>query len=84
MDPDEIFLRTRDAMVRVFSLRDGRAISRATSDADIDGWDSLSHSMLMMAIENDLGIDLPLDRASRAHDVGAIVDLVSEVTASSS
>lgn len=78
MERDEILNRIRAAMVRVFQLRDGSHISRATSDEDIDGWDSLSHAMLIMAIENDFGVDLPLERATVAHDVGALVDLVAD------
>ena len=78
MEHDEIFQHVRAAMVRAFQLRDDRGISNATTAADIDGWDSLSHSMLIMAIENDLGTDLPLDRASRAQNVGELVEIVHD------
>ena len=79
MQHDEIEARIRTVMVRVFELRDGSAVSRSTSIDDIDGWDSLSHAMLVMAIENDLGVDMPLDRTSRAHDVGSLVDIVYDL-----
>lgn len=78
----ETFEGVRDAIVRTFALRDGEAIGRETTSADVTGWDSLSHSVLLMAIEERFSLDLPLDRVYDAKNVGELVDLIDEVRAS--
>jgi acyl carrier protein len=53
-------------------------VSAATTSADIDGWDSLSHSILIMGIEEQFGVELPMERAFELHDVGELMDLIGE------
>ena len=53
-------------------------ISRETVALDVDGWDSLSHTMLILGIEKHFGIRLPPDRVYDLADVGELVDLVAE------
>ncbi|HEY5411449.1 MAG TPA: acyl carrier protein [Caulobacteraceae bacterium] len=54
-------------------------ISRGTIALDIDGWDSLSHTTLVLDIEKHFGIRLPPDRVYELVDVGELVDLIAEV-----
>ncbi|HVA26691.1 MAG TPA: acyl carrier protein [Candidatus Baltobacteraceae bacterium] len=75
----ETFDGVRDAIVRAFALRNGESIGRDTTSADVAGWDSLSHSLLLMAVEEQFAIDLPLDRVYEAQNVGELVDLIDEV-----
>ncbi|HTU68855.1 MAG TPA: acyl carrier protein [Candidatus Baltobacteraceae bacterium] len=75
-DREESFSGVREAIVRTFALRSGDSIAAGTTSADVPGWDSLSHSLLLMAIEERFGIDLPLDRVYEARNVGDLVDLV--------
>lgn len=65
-------------MVRVFHLPEGSFVTRTTTAADVKGWDSLSHAMLVLNVEEEFGIDLPLDRTYGLSNVGELVDLVNE------
>lgn len=73
--------RVTGVMRSVFALPPGVAIERSTSSADIDGWDSLSHSLLILAVEEEFGIDLPLDKTFELQNVGELVDLLETVGA---
>ncbi len=67
--------RVTDVMRSVFALPN-LVVTRATSSADVDGWDSLSHSLFILGVEDEFGVDLPLDRTFELKDVGELVDLL--------
>jgi acyl carrier protein len=46
----------------------------ATAD-DVDGWDSLAHARLIMALEDKLGVRFPGERLFDLTCVGDLVDL---------
>lgn len=73
---DEVLERVARVMATVFSPPDGTAITRATSSADIEGWDSLSHSIFILGVEDEFGMDLPIDKTYEMKDVGDLVDLI--------
>lgn len=50
---------------------------------NIDGWDSLSNMILMMAIETRFRIKIPLDNQRQFHNVGAILSFISEIHSNS-
>ncbi len=53
-------------------------IQRSTRAVDVRGWDSLSHTMVLMAVEDAFGLTLPEERIFGLADVGELVDLVDE------
>jgi acyl carrier protein len=55
---------------------DPATISRSTTAEDINGWDSVTHSMLILEIERELNIQLPVDRVFDVANVGELVDLI--------
>lgn len=55
------------------------AITRATSADDIDGWDSLAHTRLLLVLEKTFGVRFPGSRLFDIKDVGEIVDLIVEL-----
>jgi acyl carrier protein len=73
---DEVFARVAASIVATFRLDPTTVISPATTSADIEGWDSLSHALLLMDLEQRFGVELPLDRAAAAQNVGELADLV--------
>lgn len=77
----ETLTRVRAAIISTFKLPCDEPIGRETTSADVPGWDSLSHSVLLMAIEDDFGIELPLDSAYEAKDVGDLVDVIDGLRA---
>lgn len=83
MAGDPVFDRIHTVMVETFRVPAGVAIERETTSADIDGWDSLSHSLLIMNVEEEFGVDLPFDRVYELQNVGELVDLLKEITQAS-
>jgi acyl carrier protein len=72
--------RVEKVMRGVFALAPGQAVTRATNSSDVDGWDSLSHSLLILGVEDEFGVDLPLDKTFELKDVGELVDLIGVAT----
>lgn len=70
----------RDAVRRViaetFSLPPSALPDDATAD-DVDGWDSLTHTVLMVRLQNAFSVTVPESVASEADTVG---DLIAAVT----
>lgn len=46
---------------------------------DIDGWDSLSHTVLMIRLQNAFGIRIPEAVAADAATVGELTAAVAEI-----
>lgn len=53
----------------------------SSSSADVDGWDSLSHVRLLLAVERRFTIKIKPLEADRLDNVGSLVDLVLMKTA---
>lgn len=84
IDSDEIFFRVSTVVRRTFQLDDGAPVTRETTSADVDGWDSLAHSVLLMGIEDEFGITFEAETMFELEDVGALAELVrSRLTDSS-
>ena len=49
-------------------------ITRETTAADVNGWDSVSHASLIMAVESAYGIQFPDAEIFEFNDVGALFD----------
>jgi len=75
---DDILRGVSAVMHTTFGLPPGYLITAETTSADIDGWDSLSHSILILSIEEQFHIELPTNRAFEVHDVGELMDLIEE------
>jgi acyl carrier protein len=78
MTPIEIYDAVRRVIADTFSVPVD-AISRSTVAEDVDGWDSLKHTILMVRIQNALKIRIPESVASEAASVGDLTDRLYEV-----
>jgi len=58
-------------------LSDDVSLTRSTVAADVEGWDSLTHISLMLAVEESFGIKFALGETERAKNVGDLVDLIA-------
>jgi acyl carrier protein len=76
-DVDEDFARTARVVRDTFQVKPEVSITPSTTSADVDGWDSLSHSILIMRVEEEFGIELPFDRIFDLENVGALVELIT-------
>ncbi len=74
---DEIMPALTEVIRRTFR-QPSAEVDRATTAMDIDGWDSLSHTMLILQVEQRFGVRLPADRVHELDDVGELADLVAE------
>lgn len=45
---------------------------------DVDNWDSLTHMILISAIEGDFGIKFKLKELNKMKNVGALIEIISE------
>lgn len=52
-------------------------LSSGTTANDIDGWDSLSHVTLLMAVEDRFGVEFGRHEVMGLSDIGALIDLIN-------
>lgn len=64
------------------TLASDAVITRSTNSADIRGWDSLSHTLILMTIESHFNIQLPLEEVLLVKNVGDLEDIVSRILTS--
>ena len=55
-------------------------LTNETTADDIDQWDSMNHVRLIDAVEQDLGIQLPMEQVNELRNVGDLVKLTDEVS----
>ena len=67
-------------MSQVFQV-DPSAITAESSPESIERWDSLKHMQLIMALEDELGVQFPDDAIPELVSYGAIEQMVQELTA---
>lgn len=80
---DEIFRQIQAIVRKTFRLPDDAAIDVTTTSADVEGWDSLSHAVLIMNVEQAFHTDLPLERVYGLKDLGELAKLVREAGSAS-
>ncbi len=56
-------------------------ITVATTAREIPGWDSLAHVRIVLGIEMELEIEVPIDLTYSTESVGELVQLVESVVA---
>jgi acyl carrier protein len=76
MTPEDIAAIVTAVIAETFFVDPSR-ITRGTKAADIDGWDSLSSTVLMIRLERRLGMLISDRIAAKAADVGELIDLLS-------
>lgn len=54
-------------------------ITRETRAMQVRGWDSLSHTMILMQLEDGFNVRLPMERVLGLGSVGELVDLIAEI-----
>jgi acyl carrier protein len=79
MTPDELLGET-GRIIRETVLSGPVAITRDTRAADVRGWDSLSHTIVLMNLEDRFGVRMPMERVLSLRTVGELVDLIAELT----
>lgn len=68
--------RLRGVAVETFNCAESD-FGAATVAPDIRGWDSLSHTVFMMNVEQEFGIEFPLESIS---SLGTVADLATAIS----
>jgi len=71
-------LRVQEIMRDVFD-NDSIVLNVDMTAKDVEEWDSMNHVRLIVAIEQELGIELPMERVNELRNVGELVHLIDEV-----
>jgi acyl carrier protein len=76
----------RDTLVQISAVfsdvldDDDVRLSRATTAADVPGWDSLAHVRLILAVEKTFGVKFSAAQVTKLKNVGDLVDAVEAKT----
>ena len=75
MERNEILAKINEIAKDVFD-NDEVELTEATTAADVEEWDSLSHLSLVSDIEDEFGIRFTLAEVSGSKNVGELVDAI--------
>ncbi len=75
MSRDDILAQVAD-IIREYFDEDGLEITDATSAADVEGWDSLSHVNIMAAIEQKFRTKISVGEFEKIKNIGDLVTLL--------
>lgn len=75
MNRDQIFERLTAVFRDIFDDED-ISIHDNTTAADIEDWDSLTHIMLLSAVEDEFDIKFDMKAVQGLKNVGEMVDLI--------
>jgi acyl carrier protein len=78
MDEAEVLAGVAEVLAQHFQV-DPASVSRQTSAYDVDGWDSVSHVLVMLSVERRFAVKIPLERVLALEDVGDLVDVLVEL-----
>ena len=75
MERNEILKKINEIARDVFD-NDEVELTEATTAADVEEWDSLSHLSLISDVEDEFGITFTLAEVSGSKNVGELVDAI--------
>lgn len=79
MTNEEIKASIREIIIKVLK-HDNFVLEDKLTAADVDGWDSLSHMMIIAEIESKFDIKFKLKELNKMNNFGDLVDLVKVKT----
>lgn len=73
---DELFERVAQIIAETFDVKRELIKPETTSD-DVDGWDSLAHTILMVRLQRRLSVKIGEKIAASASNVGELCDMIA-------
>ncbi|MGJ0394888.1 MAG: acyl carrier protein [Methylocystis sp.] len=70
---DELAKQVRKIIAETFNVDEGEITNETTAD-DVDGWDSLAHTILMVRLQRNLNLTIPETLAANSETVGALIE----------
>ena len=77
MTRDEVYDRLNEIFREIFD-DDSITVCDSTTSVDIEGWDSLEHINLIVAVEEEFGFKFQMGQVVSMKDVGEMVDIILE------
>lgn len=77
MTRTEIYEKLSEVFADVFD--EEVTLTDATTAADVEGWDSLTHITLLSAVEDEFDIKFDMKAVQGLKNVGAMVDIIGEL-----
>ncbi|WP_010522821.1 acyl carrier protein [Aquimarina agarivorans] len=75
MNKEDIFKKIENALKTVLG-HDNFQLSETTTAHDVDGWESVTHMMIISEIENNLNIKFKLMDLMNMNSVGDLVKII--------
>ena len=75
MDDTEIYARLNEIFRQQFGNEEITVCAETKAD-DVDGWDSLAHIRLVIAIERGFGIKFKTSEVAALRNVGDVVSMI--------
>ena len=79
MDQAQIYSKLTTVFRDVFDEDDLKLTPETTAD-DVDGWDSLSHIRLVLAVSKSFGVKFSASEIGGLKNVGEFADLIQKKT----
>lgn len=76
MDKDKIVERLRDIFIKILEHEEFE-IKDELSAADVNGWDSLSHMLIVGEVEDTFSIKFKFKELNKMRNLGDMIDLIS-------
>jgi len=76
MDKNEIIESLRDVFVSVLEHNNFEMKSELSA-TDVEGWDSLSHMIIITSIEKKFNIRFKLREINKLENLGSLIDMIS-------
>jgi acyl carrier protein len=77
MDQPQIYSKLTGVFREVFDEDDLKLMPETTAD-DVDGWDSLSHIRLILAVSKSFGVKFSASEIGGLKNVGEFVELIQK------
>lgn len=75
MTRTEILEVVRASICEETPVEDAESITEATTASQVPGWDSLAHVRIMLNIEMELDLEVPIESTYKTRDIGDLVSL---------
>ncbi len=77
MNREDLYSELKEIFEDVLDLDDVTLTDKTVAD-DVEGWDSLTHIILISAVEKEFNVKFNMKEIVNLHNVGELIDLILE------